>query len=623
MDKHQEWEMVIGYIGLGALGGALARRLLATHSLCVWDVNTAAVDAMQKLGAQRASTAAELARCSDVVLLCLPRSADVQQVTFGPHGLAEGLAERAVIIDQTSGDPAVTRTIGAKLSTRGIHMLDAPVSGSPSTVTAGNSTIMVSGPYDLFERVSPIFSAITSNVIHCGTRLGDAQAMKLVNNTMNAGCRLATLEVVAMGKKMGLSLEAMTDVVNKGSGRNSTSKTMLPALIEGRQSTQFALSLMLKDLNQGVALGMGCGAPMPIASVVRGLLQVGVNTLGESAQLEDVVGLIESMADARIKEPLQQGAAHGVQTAAPADPDALKVGYVGLGATGGALTRRLMLSRKMHVFDARGDLVRTFEAEGALGAADLPSLARACDVIMICVPTSAIVRQVVFGPGGLAEGLDAGKIVVDQTTGDPSETRRIAADLAKLGVQLVDAPVSGGPRGAVAGTIAIMCGGAPQTFANVRPILESISPNIVYCGETGNGHVAKLINNAVASCNRLITYETVAVGFKYGLSIEDMAKVVNRSSGWNGASERILPVLAAGGQTANFRLQLMVKDLKLAAQMAIDCGAPLFIANTVRNLFEVGAHRLGGEENLDAMARLFEEMAAVEFSKSPAVDQVA
>lgn len=615
--------MVIGYIGLGALGGALARRLLATHNLCVWDVNTTAVDAMEKLGAQRASTAAELARCSDVVLLCLPRSADVQQVVFAPHGLAEGLAEHAVIIDQTSGEPAVTRAIGAKLSARGIHMLDAPVSGSPSTVTAGNSTVMVSGPYDLFERVAPIFSAITSNVIHCGARLGDAQAMKLVNNTMNAGCRLATLEVVAMGKKMGLSLDAMTDVVNKGSGRNSTSKTMLPALIEGRQSTQFALSLMLKDLNQGVALGMRCGAPMPIASVVRGLLQVGVNTLGESAQLEDVVGLIESMADVHIKEPQQQRAAHGAQTAAQADLDGLKVGYVGLGAMGGALTRRLMLSRKMHVFDARGDLVRTFEAEGALGAADLPSLARACDVIMICVPTSAIVRQVVFGQGGLAEGLDAGKIVVDQTTGDPSETRRIAADLAKLGVQLVDAPVSGGPRGAVAGTIAIMCGGAPQTFANVRPILESISPNIVYCGESGKGHVAKLINNAVASCNRLITYETVAAGFKYGLSIEDMAKVINRSSGWNGASERILPVLAAGGQTANFQLQLMVKDLKLAAQMAIDCGAPLFIANAVRNLFEVGAHRLGGEENLDAMAGLFEEMASIEFSKPPAQEQVA
>ncbi|CAG9192082.1 6-phosphogluconate dehydrogenase [Paraburkholderia sabiae] len=613
--------MVIGYIGLGALGGALARRLLSAHRLCVWDVNASAMAAMEQLGAERASSAVELARRCDVVLLCLPRSADVRHVIFGPDGLAESLTAGAMIIDQTSGEPAVTRAMGAQLSLRGIDMLDAPVSGSPSTVTAGSSTIMVSGAEDIFQRALPVLSSISPNVIRCGIRLGDAQAMKLVNNTMNAGCRLSTLEVVAMGKKMGLSLEAITDVVNKGSGRNSTSKIMLPALIEGRQSTQFSLSLMLKDLNQSVALGMSCGVPMAIASAVRSLLQVGVNTLGESAQLEDVVELIESMSNAHIREPRDAATAQDAQSLAPVDPHSLKVGYVGLGAMGGALTRRLMLSRKMHVFDARADLVRDFEAEGAPGASDLPSLARACDVIMICVPTSAIVRQVVFGPGGLAEGLSAGKIIIDQTTGDPTQTRQIAADLAKLlGVPLVDAPVSGGPRGAVAGTIAIMCGGAPDTFASIRPILESISPNIVYCGATGNGHVAKLINNAVASCNRLITYETVAMGFKYGLSIDDMANVINRSSGWNGASERILPVLAAGGQTANFQLQLMVKDLRLAAQMAIDCGAPLFIANTVRNLFEVGVHRLGGRENLDAMARLFEEMSTVDFSKSSVTD---
>ena len=292
----------------------------------------------------------------------------------------------------------------------------------------------------------------------------------------------------------------------------------------------------------------------------------------------------------------------------------LKVGYVGLGAMGGALTRRLALSRKMHVFDVRPEIVRAFEAEGAIAAADRPSLARACDVIMICVPTSAVVREALFGKGGLAEGLSPGKIVVDQTTGDPTETRSIAADLEKLSVSLVDAPVSGGPRGAVAGTIAIMCGGPSDAFEKVRPILESVSPNVVYCGQTGNGHVAKLINNAVASCNRLLTYEAASIGVKYGLKLEDMAKVINKSTGWSGASERILPALSAGKPTADFQLQLMVKDLRLAAQMGISCGAPMLVASTVRSLFEVGAHELGGTANLDDMARLFERMADIKFA---------
>ena len=294
----------------------------------------------------------------------------------------------------------------------------------------------------------------------------------------------------------------------------------------------------------------------------------------------------------------------------------MRVGYVGLGAMGGALVRRLMLSRRMRVFDIRSDAVRLFEAEGALAISDLPSLARTCDVIFVCVPTSDSVRDVLFGKEGLAGALSPGKIIIDQTTGDPVQTRSIADELQRLGVSLVDAPVSGGPRGAEAGTIAIMCGGRSEVFERVRPILESVSPNLVYCGETGNGHVAKLVNNAVAACNRLITYEAVAMGFKYGLSMHDMSKVINKSTGWNSASERILPALASGGQTANFQLKLMVKDLRLASQMGMSCGAPMLIANMVRSMFETGANELGGAANLDQMKHLFEAMADIKFAST-------
>ncbi len=606
--------MNIGYIGLGAMGGALARQLIGKHTLTVWDINTSAVAAFEKLGARVAHSAAELARQCEVVILCLPRSSDVRQVVFGADGLAQGLAAGTLVIDQTSGFPSETRTIAQQLAERGVAMIDAPVSGGISAANAGTITIMVSGPDDAYENALPVLSAISPNVLRCGARVGDAQAMKLVNNVLSAGCRLATLEVVAMGRKMGLSLASMTDVINKGSGRNRTSKLMLQSIVDGKPaSSSFAMSLMLKDMNQALSLGMECGAPMALTNIVRGLLQIGVNTLGEKAQLEQVLGLIESLAGTQIVTPGDQAQAKAPTAVAHGAKD-LRVGYVGLGVMGGALVRRLMLSRKMTVFDVRREVVREFQSEGAVGATDLPSLARECDVIVICVPTSAIVREVVFGKGGLAEGLSPGKIVIDQTTGDPTLTRAIGTDLQKLGVALVDAPVSGGPRGAVAGTIAIMCGGPRVAFDKVLPILESVSPNIVYCGDTGNGHASKLINNAVASCNRLLTYEAAALGVKYGLSIADMNKVINTSTGWNGASERILPVLAQDGQTANFQLALMVKDLKLASQMAMSCGAPMLVANAVRSLFEIGAYELGGTSNLDAMAHLFEAMADIKFA---------
>ena len=135
-----------------------------------------------------------------------------------------------------------------------------------------------------------------------------------------------------------------------------------------------------------------------------------------------------------------------------------------------------------------------------------------------------------------------------------------------------------------------------------------------FCGFFVAGGDAKLINNAVASCNRLLTYEAASIGVKYGLRLEDMARVINKSTGWSGASERILPALSGGKPTADFQLQLMVKDLKLASQMGISCGAPMLIASTVRSLFEIGAHQLGGAGNLDEMGRLFELMADIKFA---------
>jgi 3-hydroxyisobutyrate dehydrogenase len=281
---------------------------------------------------------------------------------------------------------------------------------------------------------------------------------------------------------------------------------------------------------------------------------------------------------------------------------------------GGALARRLMRTRELTVFDIRVEAVHELENAGATPAVDLVSLARTCDVIMICVPNSADVRDVVFGEGGLAEGLSAGKIVVDQTTGDPAMTRRLAADLQKMGVALVDAAVSGAPNTALAGTISMMCGGPTEAVDRVRPILEALSGNISYCGDTGNGHAAKLINHAVAPCNRLLTYELAALGLAYGLSIENMSSAINRSAAWSRASEKILPALATGEQTTTMQLGLMLKDMQLATRMAVDNGVPLLIAGQACDLFEFAAREFGGAETLDAMAKLFERMAGVSFT---------
>jgi 3-hydroxyisobutyrate dehydrogenase len=599
-------------MGLGALGSQLARRFLAAHELTVWDINAVAAAEIQKEGATVASTAAELARRCDVVLLCLPRSSDVRQVIFGPGGLAEGLSGGMLVIDQTSGVPAESREIALALATLGVDMMDAAVSASPHVVAQGGATLMASGPDQVVERALPVLHAITPTVYRCGSRVGDGQAMKMVNNAMNGGCRLGTLEVVAMGRKAGLTLECMTAVLNQGDAANQTTEKMLPALLEGKSSTNFALSLMLKDVNQAVALGMDAGVPMPVTSVVRGLLQIGASLRGPDAKLEEMVGLIEAMAGTRLAA-LEQApaAAAGVPPAGyGARP---KVGYVGLGATGSSLVRRLLLSHAVHVYDANPERVRRLEADGATPVPDLQSLARTCDVIFLCLPTSAEVRKVLLGADGMARFLAAGKVVIDQTSGDPAETAALAVELGKLGVHLLDAPVSGDPAGAAAGAIAIMAGGEADALARVQPLLAAISSRIVHCGQTGNGQLMNLVHNAVSSLGLLLTYECVCTGLKHGLRLKDMSGVLVKGSGWSMSSRKLLPALVAGSQPAGLPLQRMVKDLRLAAGMGIRCGAPMLVSNAVRNLFELGANTYGGDANTDEMTKLYQSMAGVEF----------
>lgn len=294
--------MRVGYIGLGAMGGALAHHLLGKYTLSVLDINKATVDAFAQLGAHAEQSAAELARHCDIVLLCLPRSSDVRHVIFGPGGLAEGLSAGKIVIDQTSGVPSETSEFARRLAESGVLMFDAPVSGAMATAVAGTISIIASGPLEAFNQALPVLKAISANVFHCGERVGNGQTMKAVNNMMNAGCRLATLEAVAMGRKYGLTLEAMTEALNNTTGRNYTTQGMLIAIAEGRQSTKFALSLQVKDMNQAMLMGVDRGVPMPISSVIRGLLQIGLNTLGENPQLEDMIRLIESMAGTRLAE---------------------------------------------------------------------------------------------------------------------------------------------------------------------------------------------------------------------------------------------------------------------------------------------------------------------------------
>ena len=287
----------------------------------------------------------------------------------------------------------------------------------------------------------------------------------------------------------------------------------------------------------------------------------------------------------------------------------MNVAYIGNSPLAEAVIRRLVAQHRVDVFNPgrMGGMGTTI----ARAATNLSKVSIRPDVLITCLRSPAEVREVLLGPEGFAQGLSARRIVIDQTPGDPDQTRAIADKLREKGIVLVDAPIHCEQVEAFPETAAIMCGGAVDTVESVRPILECICPKVVYCGDTGNGHAAQLVTSAVAACNRLITYECTAVGLKNGLAIEHMAVVLNKSSGFNSASERVLPVLATAPRTTDVPLAAVIEELKMASRLGMKSGAPMLIANLARFIIESAAARIGATATLDDLAPMFEVAAVV------------
>lgn len=286
----------------------------------------------------------------------------------------------------------------------------------------------------------------------------------------------------------------------------------------------------------------------------------------------------------------------------------MNVGYVGSGRLASSIVGRLSGGHRVRVFAPQTP------ASGTVPAATLRDFASDCDVAILALGSQGEARAALLDPDGLSHSLARGSIVIDQSPGDPQETRELAIALRERGVVLVDAPVHCERAATFPDGTAIFCGGPVEAVASVRPLLEAISPTVVHCGESGSGQAMSLVVTAIAACNRLITYECAAVGVKNGLAIEHMATVLNKSSGQNSASARVLPLLATIGATADVTLETTVHELKLATQLAVRTGAPLLTANLACCIYEAAAAKAGLDASLDELGRIYGASAAIDFT---------
>jgi 3-hydroxyisobutyrate dehydrogenase len=290
----------------------------------------------------------------------------------------------------------------------------------------------------------------------------------------------------------------------------------------------------------------------------------------------------------------------------------MEVGYVLYGDLGAAEAQFLTRSNPARLWDRGRHSPATLEAGAVAAVANGATLARACDVIFVRLPHSSDVRAAISGSDGLMGGLSPGQIVIDRTPGDPDQTRAMASELSAVGVALIDAPASGDCDPGDASGPGIVLSGTPDACDTVRPLLEKISPHVVYCGQAGNAQVLDLMIKTMSVCTQLATLEIAAMGRKFGLGTDTMAEVISKGSGRNRTSQVLLPAIAAGTAVSRFPMPEMLEALTLSTRMGASQGVPMFTAHIARGLLQAGVHRFGEHAVMDDTIELIESMANIE-----------
>lgn len=267
----------------------------------------------------------------------------------------------------------------------------------------------------------------------------------------------------------------------------------------------------------------------------------------------------------------------------------MRAAMVGLGNIGGRMAVHLRSTgADVAGFDVRG------HRASELGLREAGTLAEACtaDVILLSLPSDAAIDAVVLGPDGVREHASRGAVVVDLSTASPAATRERHAALLERGVELLDAGVSGGPRGAEAGTLTLMVGGSEAALDGVRHVLLGIGQQIFHLGGPGTGHAAKAVNNYLNGINLAAAAEAMVVGVKAGLDPELLLEVINSSSGRNWATENRFPsVLKGDYMEGGLSNALMAKDLDLYLALAAETSAPALLGSVCRTVFGVAVAR--------------------------------
>jgi 3-hydroxyisobutyrate dehydrogenase len=307
--------MKVGFIGLGIMGASMASNLMkAGHELVVHDIKRDAAAPHLKAGAVWADTPRQVAEATEVVLTSLPGPLEMESVALGENGLLSGMAKGKVYFDLTTNSPAVVRRVHAVFAKKGVHLLDAPVSGGPSGARTRKLALWVGGDEAVFLKYKPVLDAVGDQPVHVGP-IGAGSVTKLVHNCAGYAIQTALAEVFTLGVKAGVEPLALWQAVRQGAGGRQRTFDRIPhQFFRGKYDPpNFALRLAHKDVTLATELGREQGVPMRVANLALADLTEALNRgwgerdsrVAMSLQ-EERSGIQVRVEEARLREAIDQ-----------------------------------------------------------------------------------------------------------------------------------------------------------------------------------------------------------------------------------------------------------------------------------------------------------------------------
>lgn len=293
----------------------------------------------------------------------------------------------------------------------------------------------------------------------------------------------------------------------------------------------------------------------------------------------------------------------------------MNIGFVGLGVMGSRMLRHLVAAgHAATVYDVDAATLERVAAEtGAKPAASPRSVAAVSEIVITMLPEGAVVRDVVLGAEGLAAGFRPGALLLDTSSAEPWITREIGETLGSQGVAMVDAPVSGAEEGARTATLVFMVGGEDAAVARCRPLLELMGQHVFHLGPLSAGHTMKTINNLATALTFLGTAEALMIGKSYGLNAKAMVDVLNVSTGYSFVSQKRLGQDVVSRKFEDqFRLELMLKDMRIANELAAEKGLPVPLSAFGRDLWRRAVEELGEGRVTTEIVRWYEAQMGFE-----------